>query len=111
MSPRMLPDVTKTYASIQLTDEQLFSYGSFNDPRYERKAKRIETPPTLDDAKAYAKAKEAMKVLQDYAWMEWGGPDYGTEVFPPSSTVTYEYLETAEEWLARCRKLREEGIE
>jgi len=89
-----------------ITDEQFFG---FMGGEYERKGRRIVTPPTAEDMARYEKAKAAFKVLEEYEWMEWGGPDYGTEVEAPRSRVTYEYLETVEEWLDRCRALYKEG--
>lgn len=110
MSPRLLPDITKTYACVQLTDEQLFRYAAYRDERYERKAKQIAVEPTPEVWARYYAAVKGFQALEAYEFTEWGGPDYGTEVPEPHTTYRYEYLETTEEWLARCRKLREEGV-
>lgn len=110
MSPRLLPDVHKVGMTIQLTDEQLFGYMRFEDSRYDRKAKQIAVEPTPEVWARYYAAVKGFQALEAYEFTEWGGLDYGTEVPEPHTTYRYEYLETNEEWLARCRALRQEGI-
>lgn len=98
----------KTTASIKVSDEQLFVLMGYTDKRYERKATKIINMPTQETWAQYYAAVGALRVLKEYEFTEWGGPDYGTEVLEPTPTNTYEYLETYTEWLARCRALRQE---
>lgn len=109
MSPKMIPDkLNKVSAVIHLSDEELFTWS--NNPEYWRKTKTTVAEPTPEAWQRYRRAQKAMKILRAYEGTEWGGPDYGTEVHPPLPTTTYEYLETHEEWLDRCRKLQAAGI-
>lgn len=99
----------KIHASIVVSDEQLFSSMAWRDPRFDRKAIKTTTPPSPEAWERYRAAKAGLEALEAYEGTEWGGPDYGTEVHEPDSTVTYEYLETVEEWLARCKGLMNRG--
>lgn len=110
--PKMLPDVplNKFGMAMNLSAEVFYSLLSGKDPRYERKCKRIEAAPTPEAWARYYQALAGLRALEAYEGTDWGGPEYGTEVYKPSPTVTYEYLETTEEWLARCRALREENV-
>lgn len=101
---KMLPD-GKFSMSIKLSEEQVFSMRAWKDPRFDRKANKITTPPTPETWERYRAAKAGLEALEAYEGTDWGGPDYGTEVHEPAPTITFEYLETVEEWLARCRAL------
>ena len=90
---------------MNVSAEALYSSLSAMDSRFERKATRTATPPTPEAWERYHAAKAGLAALEAYEGTEWGGPDYGTEVNEPQPTVTYDYLETVEEWLARCRSL------
>lgn len=92
-----------------ISDEQLFTLMEMTDKRYERKATRHESEPTSEDWGLYHQAVRGKLAMEAYEGTEWGGPDTGTEVHKPKPRVTYEYLETHDEWLARCRALREES--
>ena len=41
-------------------------------------------------------------------YFEDGGPDERSQVNPPEPAREYEYAETVEEWLARCRAIEQE---
>jgi hypothetical protein len=99
----------KLSATIQISDEALFAGLSYGfDSRYERKANKVITLPTSGDWGLYHQAVRGKLAMEAYEGTVWGGPDYGTEVHKPEPKVTYEWLETHDEWLARCRALRQE---
>ena len=103
--------MNKNYVTIRLSAEQVFSHRAMSDPRYERKATRTSAPPTPEAWARYRAAKAGLAALEAYEGTEWGGPDYGTEVPEPVPTLTFEYHETIEEWLDRCRDMSAEGDE
>jgi len=103
-----IPTLQKYGAIMHISDEQLFVQMGYADKRYERKANKIITLPTSEDWGLYHQAVRGMLAMKAYEGTEWGGPDYGTEVHKPEPQTTYEYLETNDEWLARCRALRQE---
>lgn len=98
----------KNAVVIRLSQEMVFMHRSLSDARYDRKHNKVVTPPTPEDWELYNQAVQGLKALQAYEGTEWGGPDYGTEVHKPEPRVTYEYLETHEEWIERCRTMEEE---
>jgi hypothetical protein len=97
---------TNSYA-FRLTHEQIYMHRALSDDRYGRKHNRHETPPTSEDWALYHQAVQGLKALEAYDGTEWGGPDYGTEVHKPEPRVTYEWLETHDEWIARCREMED----
>lgn len=97
--------MNKNSYAIRISEEALFSSMSWRDSRYERKANRTSNPPTPEAWERYHAAKDGLAALEAYEFTEWGGPDYGTEVPEPEPTTTYEYLETHDEWIRRCRAL------
>lgn len=103
-----IPTLTKMSAVFQISDEQLFILMGYEDKRYDRKHIRHESEPTAEDWALYHQAVRGKLAMEAYEGTEWGGPDTGTEVHKPEPRVTYEYLETHDEWLARCRALRQE---
>ena len=103
-----IPTIFKMGAVMQVSDEQLFELMGYSDSQYKRKANKIIHLPTQETWAQYYAAVGALRVLKEYEFTEWGGPDYDTEVPEPYPTNTYEYLETHDEWLARCRALRQE---
>lgn len=108
MSPRLLPEgLTKYSAVMHISDEQLYILIGYGDKRYLRGAIVTETPPTSEDWALYHQAVQGLRALEAYDGTEWGGPDTGTEVHKPEPRVTYEWLETREEWIARCHALRQ----
>jgi len=92
-----------------ISDEALFDLMAYDDKRFERKANKVITLPTSEDWGLYHQAVRGKMAMEAYEGTEWGGPDTGTEVHKPEPKTTYEYLETHDEWLARCRVLRQEG--
>jgi len=98
----------KNSVAIRISAEAVYSERMWFDGRYARKAIRTETPPTPEAWARYYRAKDGLRSLEAYEFTEWGGPDYGTEVPEPEPTVTFDYLETHDEWLARCAKLETE---
>ena len=105
---RAIPKLQKFGAIHLISDEQLFMLMALTDSRYERKANKVINLPTQETWEKYRAALAGLNALKAYEFTEWGGPDYGTEVPRPTSTTTYEFLETNDEWLARCRALRQE---
>lgn len=104
--PRLLADnIRKYYAHVWLSEEQVYESRGFIDDRFVRKYTSQTIPPTKEVWARYYAAKNALRVLGEYEFTEWGGPDYGTEVPEPSPTHEITYLETHEEWLDRCRAL------
>jgi hypothetical protein len=98
----------KQYGAVHLISaEQLYLLMRSRDARYERKHNRIETPPTSEDWSLYHQAVQGLRALEAYVGTEWGGPDTGTEVHKPEPRVTYEWLETHDEWIERCHALRQ----
>ncbi|MDF9748651.1 hypothetical protein [Arthrobacter sp. ES3-54] len=95
----------KVYATMVFSSEMIYTEKAWTDGRYARKAIRTEAPPTSEAWERYRAAKAGLAALEAYEGTEWGGPDYGTEVPEPEPTVTFEYLETHDEWLARCDTL------
>jgi hypothetical protein len=104
----IIPKLQKFGAITMVSDEQLFTLLSYRDKRYLRKANKIITLPTQEMWEWYRAAVAGLQALEAYEFTEWGGPDYGTEVLEPQPKTTYEYLETHDEWMARCRELRKE---
>lgn len=104
MSPKKI-SVVKFGATVILTEWQVFDEMVFADPRYARRGFEYVVAPTNEDWAKYHRAKAGMLALEAYAGTEWGGPDYGTEVHMPKPRTLFEYTETHEEWLARCRAL------
>lgn len=103
---KMIPDGIRKIGAIQMTsDENLFTDLGWRNPEFQRKRNTIKTPPSRADWKLYYRALKAKKIMEAYEGTDWGGPDYGTEVNPPEHKYTYEYLETHEKWLARCRAI------
>jgi hypothetical protein len=103
-------NLTKFGARINISEHVLFDWMRYEDARYIRKHNKVEVPPTAEDWEQYRAAKAGFEAMRDYEWTEWGGPDYGTEVLPPPNRYEFEYLETHDEWIARCRALQMEGI-
>ena len=101
--------INKNHMTIKVTAEQLYDMKSWSDGRYARKGIRGHEDPTPEAWERYRAAKAGLEALEAYEFTEWGGPDYGTEVPEPEPIATCEYLETHEEWLARCAKLASEG--
>ena len=104
-----IPTLQKYGAVMQISDGQLFNVIGVSDERYRRKATKIINLPTQETWDRYKAAVAGLQALKAYEFTEWGGPDYDTEVPEPYPTHTYEYLETNDEWLARCRALRQES--
>ena len=105
---RTIPTLTKHSAVIHISDELLFQDRAYVDARYDRKHIRHWSEPTAEDWALYHQAVRGKLAMEAYEGTEWGGPDTGTDVHKPEPRVTYEYLETNDEWLARCRALRQE---
>jgi len=100
--------IHKNYVAIRMSPEAVYFERMMFDGRYARKATRTETPPTPEVWARYYAAKAALLALEAYEFTEWGGPDYGTEVPEPEPAVKFDYLETSDEWLARCEQLERE---
>lgn len=100
--------IDKNSYVISLSHEQVFMNRALSAPRYYRKGNRVETPPTSEDWSLYHQAVQGLKALKAYEGTEWGGPDYGTEVHKPEPRITYEWLETHDEWIARCLAIEKE---
>lgn len=108
--PRLLADNIQKFGAIfHFSEEWEFQARAFLDPRYARKAEYKTVEPTPEVWARYYAAKNALRVLHDYEHTEWGGPDYGTEVPEPTATQEVTFLETHEEWIARCRELQKEA--
>jgi hypothetical protein len=78
------------------------------NPEFERKREYKTVEPTPEVWGRYYAALAGLRALNAYEHTEWGGPDYGTEVPEPTPTKEVIWLETHDEWLARCRKLQKE---
>jgi hypothetical protein len=102
-----IPTLKKYGAVIHISDEQLYSLLGINDVRYLRQANKVITLPTSEDWALYHQAVQGLRAMEAYEGTEWGGPDTGTEVHKPEPRVTYEWLETHDEWIARCHALRQ----
>ena len=103
---RMIPDGIMKIGAIQMiSDEALFRDMGYRNPEFQRKANVTEIPPSAAVWARYYTALVAVQALQAYEFTKWGGPDYDTEVREPEPTLEFEYLETHEEWLARCREI------
>lgn len=97
--------LNKVPAYIKISPEVYFEGLGHQDERFRRRHRRTEVKPTPEVWARYYAALAGLRALEAYEWTMFGGPDYGTEVPEPSSTYEYEYLETNEEWLARCRSM------
>lgn len=95
--------VNKVGYTIRISDEVYFEGRGHQDERFRRRSRRTEVRPSADVWARYYAAVAGLRALEAYEWTMFGGPDYGTEVPEPSVTYEYEYLETIDEWLARCR--------
>lgn len=100
--------VGKMTVTMHISDEQLFTIMAMSDKRYERKANKIITLPTPEEWNLYRKAVTGLRALEAYEGTDWGSPESEPSVDKPYPKHTYEYLETNDEWLARCRALRQE---
>jgi len=102
--------VGKLSMTMHISDEALFDSMAWHDSRYERKVRnRLTTPPTHSQMRAYRRAQAAMRVLQSLSeYVDWGSPESEPEVIAPTDHITITYAETHDEWLARCRALRQE---
>ena len=95
-----------SYGAIMfITDEALFDSMSWGDKEYQRKGVEYTVSPTAEDWAKYHLAKAGLLALQNYE------PTLGleeVEVPIPRPEVHYRFTETHDEWLARCRALRQE---
>lgn len=107
----MKPITVEKYGAIfRLSEEQLFEAAGHTDPRFQRRAKIIKTPPAPEAWELYRAAVAGLAALEAYEGTYYG-MDAGTpEVFEPEPTSTVEYLETVDDWLARCRTLAQEDV-
>lgn len=90
---------------VTIPDETFFDMLAEEDPRYERKAYKTVVASTTEDWAKYHLAKRALLTLKAYE-NTTGAEE--VEVPCPKPKTHYEFLETPEEWLARCRALRAE---
>lgn len=95
----------KTSTTAKISDEQLFTLMALSDSRYEQKARKTVVAPTAEDWAKYHLAKRALLTLKAYE-NTTGAEE--VEIPCPKPTTHYEFLETIEEWLDRCRALRAE---
>lgn len=104
----MLPESLRKYGAIQfISDEQLYVLLGSNDSHYIRKHVETTVPPNSEDWWRYHQAVQGLRALQAYEGMDWGSPESEPEVEPPRPKVTFEWLETHDEWIARCHALRQ----
>ena len=101
-----MSDLQKKYITVQLTEEQVFYSFAMRDPEYGRRGSYVPREVPADEQARYEAALAGYKALEAYEGTEWGYENDLT-VTPPSTT-TWEFTETDEEWLARCRKRYEE---
>lgn len=98
--------VLKKYGALSfLSEEQLYQARAFLDERFVRKHSSAFVEPTKEVWARFYAAKNALRILNEYEFTDWGGPEYEPEVTEPSPTREVTYLETHEEWLERCRAL------
>lgn len=105
-----LRGIRKAGTVYLVSREAYYTSLGYEDERYKRKVNIKTTEPTGEAWRRYGAAVKAMKVLEAYEGMEWGGPEYGPELREPEPTHEYEYLETEKEWLARCRELDQKSV-
>lgn len=101
--------VHKLGATIQISDELFYADKAAQDPRYTRRYTSTKQPPTAEAWERYRAAVAGLAAFEAYEGSMYGGPDYGNEVPEPEPVTTFEFLETAEEWLERCRALDREA--
>ena len=99
-------NVQKKYITVQLTEEQVFDSFAMRDREYCRKGRYVPREVPADEQARYKAALAGYEALEAYEGTEWGY-DSDLTVTPPSTTM-WEFTETEEEWLARCRKRYEE---
>lgn len=78
---------------------------ALSDSRYEQKARKTVVAPTAEDWAKYHLAKRALLTLNAYEGTI-GAEE--VEIPCPKPITHYEFLETIEEWLDRCRTLQAE---
>jgi hypothetical protein len=91
--------------TVPLSDEQLFTVMAIDNPEYERKAIKTVVAATPEDWALYHQAKRGLLAVRAYEG-SMGAEE--VEIPCPKPRTEYHFLETVEEWLARCRTLREE---
>lgn len=98
--------ILKKYSAVQLiSDGLLFDMMAEEDSRYERKATKTLVASTSEDWAKYHLAKRALLTLRAYE-NTTGAEE--VEIPCPKPKTHYTFLETIDEWLARCRTLRAE---
>ena len=87
-----------------------YSWLGNTDTRFRRRGGPVVKHPTEADWDAYHRAVAGLKALKDYDGTYWQATDYGDgvpKVEEPHDHTVIKWLETEDEWLDRCRKLRE----
>lgn len=97
----------KTSTTVKISDEQLFTLMALDNPEYERKARKTVVASTNHDWALYHQAKQGLLAVKRYEGTI-GAEE--VEIPCPKPVTHYEFLETVEEWLDRCRALRAEGL-
>lgn len=96
-------------AVTRLPREQVYLGRALTDDRYDRRAERAVTPVPECEWAEYREACALLGRLREYDGFYEGGPDEGAYIEEPRPRVHYTYLETVDEWLARCAELEMEG--
>lgn len=102
----IIPILQKFGAITLISDAVMFDLVAATDSRYEQKARKTVVAPTAEDWAKYHLAKRALLTLNAYEGTI-GAEE--VEIPCPKPTTHYEFLETIEEWLDRCRALRAEA--
>lgn len=103
---KVVVPILKKYSAVHfISDEQLFTLLALDKPEYERKATKTVVASTTEDWAKYHLAKRALLTLREY---ENTTGTEEVEIPCPKPKTVYTFLETIEEWLARCRTLRTE---
>lgn len=93
------------------SEARAYSWLGNTDKRFARRFRTVTVEPSDADWAAYRAAAAGLEALKAYEFTAWDVTDYGDgipEVMEPRSRKRTEWLETEEEWLARCHALRED---
>jgi hypothetical protein len=98
--------IRKIGMTIPVSWAVIFEERALSDSRYEQKARKTIVAPTSEDWAKYHLAKRALLTLKAYE-NTTGAEE--VEIPCPKPKTEYEFLETVDEWLDRCRALQAEA--
>jgi len=101
----IIPELHKHSAIMFFSEEQVFDSMSWSDSRYHRKSEAYNVSPTNEDWAKYHRARSGLLALQAYEGTE-GLEEVSVPM--PKPETHYQFTETHEAWIERCRALQAE---